>query len=537
MSGNNTQAADRLPRNWDRVRVGEVLSLSNGFAFKPSHWQEVGLPIIRIQNLNNPNAPFNYSSEKFPDRFRIETGDLLFAWSGTPGTSFGAHIWKGGPAWLNQHIFRVGFSTQLFDIRFLQFAINQNLSSYISAAHGGAGLAHITKGKFEDSLIRVAPLNEQRRLVAEIEKQFSRLDDAVMALRRVQANLKRYRASVLKAAGEGRLVPTEAELARKEGRDYEPASELLKRILAERRAKWEADLLQKMIGAGRPPKDDKWKKKYKEPERPDTSGLPQLPEGWAWASTDQLASEEDYALAIGPFGSNLKVSDYAPVGVPLVFVRNIRSGDFSDSSSRFVSAMKARELSPHIIGPGDLLVTKMGDPPGDVCIYPEDRPPAVITADCIKLRLHPLLSSKKFFAIVLSCQLVRKQILLRTKGVAQLKISLARFKTVAVPLAPEAEQLRISTETERRTSILEDSSNEVKRQVTRGGRLKESILAQAFSGKLVPQNPNDEPASVLLERIRGERAAQATSTNTQWMKGEGRNGRRRRHAGAIQSIK
>jgi type I restriction enzyme S subunit len=108
----------------------------------------------------------------------------------------------------------------------------------------------------------------------------SRLDAATAALKRVQANLKRYRASVLKAACEGRLVPTEAELARKEGRDYKPADKLLQRILRERRARWEADTLAKLQASGKSPKDDHWKQKYKAPSAPDTANLPPLPEGW-----------------------------------------------------------------------------------------------------------------------------------------------------------------------------------------------------------------------------------------------------------------
>src|SRR5207253_8268014 len=97
-----------------------------------------------------------------------------------------------------------------------------------------------------------------------------------------------YRAAVLKAACEGRLVPTEAELARKEGRSYETGEHLLTRILKERRAKWEADQLGKMFATGRLPKGEDWKKKYKEPDTPDTANLPDLPEGWIWASMDQL---------------------------------------------------------------------------------------------------------------------------------------------------------------------------------------------------------------------------------------------------------
>ena len=109
--------------------------------------------------------------------------------------------------------------------------------------------------------IPLAPLPEQRRIVAEIETQFTRLDASVAALRRARANLKHYRSSVLKAACEGRLVPTEAELACSEGRDYEPAGVLLERILAERRARWESQ--------------EKRRGKYKEPSTPDTSALPE----------------------------------------------------------------------------------------------------------------------------------------------------------------------------------------------------------------------------------------------------------------------
>src|SRR5205823_3647896 len=133
------------------------------------------------------------------------------------------------------------------------------------------------------------PIQEQVRIVAEIEKQFTRLNAAVAALKRVQASLKRYRAAVLKAACEGRLVPTEAELAREEGRSYETGEQLLARILQERRTKWEADQLAKMHASGKPPNNDDWKKKYREPEPPDTSHLPALPEGWVWASLGQTS--------------------------------------------------------------------------------------------------------------------------------------------------------------------------------------------------------------------------------------------------------
>jgi len=150
------------------------MDLVNGAPFKPSDWSCDGLPIIRIQNLNNPLAPFNRFSGELAERFRVTDGDLLFAWSGTPGTSFGAHIWSRGEAWLNQHIFRVDFDRSSLDCSYLCLAINQNLANYIRQAHGGAGLAHITKGRFEESDLVVPPLNEQRRIVAKLDALFEK---------------------------------------------------------------------------------------------------------------------------------------------------------------------------------------------------------------------------------------------------------------------------------------------------------------------------------------------------------------------------
>src|SRR5206468_2460966 len=141
--------------------------------------------------------------------------------------------------------------------------------------------------------VKVAPLPEQHRIVAAIEQQFTRLEASVAALQRARTKLKRYRAAVLKAAVEGKLT----EAWRAEHPTTEPASVLLERILQERRAKWEADLRAK----GKDPA----KVKYVEPAGPDVEGLPELPEGWCWATPKQLASTNKYSLAIGPFGSNL----------------------------------------------------------------------------------------------------------------------------------------------------------------------------------------------------------------------------------------
>ncbi|MBV5328648.1 MAG: restriction endonuclease subunit S, partial [Chlorobium sp.] len=241
------------------------------------------------------------------------------------------------------------------------------------------------------------------------------------------------------------------------------------------------------------------KGKYKEPAASDMTGLPELPAGWVWASSEQLSASESYSLAIGPFGSNLKVSDYADIGVPLVFVRNIRAISFGGPDAVYISAEKAKELRPHRVDAGDILITKMGDPPGDVCIYPANRPPAVITADCIKLRLAREAVLSQFFAYAIESDSVHKQILNITKGVAQLKVSLGRFRSIGLPLPPFPEQHRIVTEVDRRLSLVREVEAQVEASLKRAERLRQSILQQAFTGRLIPSGPADEPAYRLLD--------------------------------------
>lgn len=327
---------------------------------------------------------------------------------------------------------------------------------------GAVGLRRVPSAFLQDELIPLPELDEQRRIVAEIEKQFSRLDEAVANLQRVKANLKRYKAAVLKAAVEGRLVETEASIAHREGRTYESGEQLLQRILHERQVSWAS------------------KRKYREPAHPIIESLPALQSGWVWSSPEQLSAAKSYSLAIGPFGSSLKVSDYKTEGVPLVFVRNIRSASFGGENTVFVSAEKATELSAHVVEAGDILVTKMGDPPGDVCRYPANHPPAVITSDCIKLRLTSLGIAPSYIEYAIASRVVQDQILSITKGVAQRKVNLANFSAIALPLPPYAEQVRVVGEVDRHLSILRGVDAEVDANLKRAAKLRQSLLAYAF---------------------------------------------------------
>ncbi|GHV93103.1 hypothetical protein AGMMS50268_36060 [Spirochaetia bacterium] len=161
----------RGKQKWEMVRIGDICDLYNGKAFKPSDWEKKedgGLPIIRIQNLNNENAEFNYYSGNIDDQVIINDGDLLFSWSGSRGTSFGPHIWKGQKAILNQHIFKVEYK-DIVQKNFLYHMLKFAVKEVEENLHGGVGLVHITKGNFEKIKLPVPPLDIQWEIVAEIE--------------------------------------------------------------------------------------------------------------------------------------------------------------------------------------------------------------------------------------------------------------------------------------------------------------------------------------------------------------------------------
>lgn len=160
------------PKGWPTRRLDAVCGLVNGRAFKPDEWEEDGLPIIRIQNLNDATKPFNYTTQSLPERFRVHPGDILFSWSGTPGTSFGCFRWRGAEGWLNQHIFNVRLNGALEGDYFIAH-VNLKLAELIAKAHGGVGLQHVTKGMVDETMLMVPPTHLQvefARRVAGVEK-------------------------------------------------------------------------------------------------------------------------------------------------------------------------------------------------------------------------------------------------------------------------------------------------------------------------------------------------------------------------------
>jgi type I restriction enzyme S subunit len=335
---------------------------------------------------------------------------------------------------------------------------------------GAVGQKRVSTDYLKRSKIPVAPLDQQKRIVAEIEKQFSRLDEAVANLKRVKANLKRYKAAVLKAAVEGRLVETEAELARREGRSYETGAQLLQRILETRRSQW------------------KGKGKYKEPTASDTTDLPELPEGWVWATAEQLGH-----VQLGRQRSPKNRSKDYPV-------KYIRAGNITEAGLDLADVLDMEfvpaEQERYRLRRGDLVLSEASGSPDQV------GKPAVwqdqLSLCCFQntvIRLRPTIEMSPYLLTCFQSYYVNGLFARVAGGVGINHLSADKFSRVQVPVSPLAEQYRIITEVDRRLSFVREVEIQVDINLQRSELLRQSILNRAFSGKLIQSNANAESGS------------------------------------------
>lgn len=487
---------------WARVRLRDIASVLNGFAFKSSEFsRDEGVPLLRIRDVLRDHTEASYTGS-YDSQYLVQSGTLVVGMDG----DFNCALWAGPPALLNQRVCRIDVAEAFYSLRFLRYVLPGYLSA-INAATSSVTVKHLSSRTVEDIPLPLPPLNEQRRIVEEIETQFTRLDAAVAALMRARANLKRYRASVLAAACSGRLVPTDAELARQEVRAYDPAPVLLERILTERRARREAAELSKLQAKGTPPKNDAWKSRYKESASPDTADLPELPEGWTWTSAERLCDVQ---------GGIQKQPKRAPNNnaYPMLRVANVFRGRLDLEEIHSIELF-GNELERLRLQAGDLLIVEGNgsiSQIGRMAIWRGEIADCVHQNHIIRARpVHGVLA--KYLETYWNSPVGTNTVTAVASSTSGLHtLSVGKIEQIPVPLPPLAEQHRIVAEVERRLSVLDDMERAIATNLQRAARTRQAILKRAFAGQLVPQDPNDEPASILLERIRAEHAAQTLTT-------------------------
>lgn len=434
-----------LPTGWTEAEIGGLCDLINGRAFKPTDWTESGLPIVRIQNLNNPKKPFNRFDGEVRERFLIDSGDLLFAWSGTPGTSFGAHVWTGGPAVLNQHIFNVKFDGASLDREFFRHAINQKLNELIDKAHGGVGLRHVTKGKFEETKVSLPPLPEQRRIVRKLDTLNARTTTARTHLSAIAKLVEHYRAAVLLSAFTGKLT---ADLREDLGETAEVTiTDPFTHTQIAPKA-WKQHLFSevcKIVGGSQPPK-----------------------------SNFVYHPQEGYIRLI-------QIRDYK-----------------SDAKATYIPT----ELARRFCTATDIMIGRYGPPIFQILRGLEG------SYNVALMKAEPTKAvDQEFLFWYLHHPVLFKYVEVDSKRTAgQDGVNKKHLERWPIMLPPIEEQREIVHRIETAFSKIDRLTTEAEKALKLTDRLDQRILAKAFAGELVPQDPTDEPATELLARISEARA-------------------------------
>ena len=473
----NTVVSSVATEFWVETTLGERAEyITSGSRDWSRYYADSGAIFIRTQDINQNRLSLEeVAFVKLPEKVEgkrslVRKGDLLITITGANVGKVAVVEAEIPEAYVSQSVCLVRLKDpSLAKFVHLQLTAKRGDKTTVESMAYGLGRPVLNLENIRSAPIRVAPAKVQTVIVAEIEKQFSRLDEAVANLKPVKANLKRYKASVLKAAVEGRLT----EDWRKQHPNVEPASKLLERILAERRATWS--------GRG----------KYKEPAKSDTSNRWSLPAGWDWTSPDQLSKPDTNAICAGPFGTIFKAKDFRPVGVPIIFLRHVAPGRYLRHKPGFMDEKKWKELfEPYSVFGGELLVTKLGEPPGVCAIYPEGIGPAMVTPDVIKMSVNSAAILPKLMMHYLNSEIARRFATGAAFGTTRLRVTLPIFREMPVPLPPRAEQEQIVAEVERRLSIIEEFEAALEANLTRAARLRQSILGSAFSGQLIHQERN-----------------------------------------------
>ena len=457
-----------LPHNWVETDVKTVVTYQKGK--KPKILKDepfVGsAPYLDIKAFEKDDIQ-RYGDVESSNL--IEEDSIGIVWDGARSGWVG--IGKYGAVGSTIAILKPTLVNSYFTYRFLQSKFD-----YLNTNTRGTGIPHVDPQVLWNISFPLPPLPEQKRIVTKLDGLFAHLEEVKTRLEKVPQLLKDFRQAVLTKAVSGDLTK---EYRAEHGISYESNRRELEKLISE--------VMSVM----------------------KTSELPNSQmfcSDWLSVLPEHLAKPEKYSLGIGPFGSNLKVSDYKEAGKPLVFVRNIKANNFQSLNQKFISESKFHELSAHTVSSGDLLITKMGDPPGDCEIYPAELDDAVITSDCLKFRVNDKFASNRFYRNVVNSQIVKSQLGVITKGVAQQKISLKRFKTIFLPFTCRQEQDEIVKRVEILLSRIDKIEERYVALKKKSVNLPQAILAKAFKGELVDQLPTDGDARELLKEIEALKA-------------------------------
>jgi type I restriction enzyme, S subunit len=480
-----------LPKGWVIARIEEIGDTSTGGTPSRRRIDYFGGEIPWLKSGELEDGIIYDTEEKITVVGLEESAAKWFPPGAICIALYGATVGKlailGIPAATNQAICGI-FLPPDIDTKYVFRYLESIRRDLIGQGRGGAQ-SNISNAIIRQTLVPLAPVLEQRRIVAKIEELFSDLDAGVAALQRAKAKLKRYRAAVLKAAVEGRLT----EHWRAENPAQQPASELLKRILKERRKKWEEDQLAAYEAKRKQPPTN-WRDKYREPAGPGAN-LSALPEGWCWATIEQL-NPADRTCAYGVLQPGPDVEG----GIPFVRVCDIADGNVFVDQLKHIAPKISNRYKRTLLQGGEVLLTIVGTI-GRTAVAPDTLKGAnTARAVAVIPIAEPIIP--RFIEVMLRDPRMRNRLTKAAHEVARKTLNLEDVRAACLPIAPLNEQCEIISLVEAQMSVIDEVEAEIDNNAKRSHRLRQSILKRAFKGRLVPQDPTDEPASVLLERIK-----------------------------------
>lgn len=407
--------------SWERVRLGEIAEVLNGFPFKSSLFsRDEGVPLIRIRDVGSSESDTRYAGD-FDPMYLVEPRSVVIGMDG----DFRVARWRGEPALLNQRVCKVtARDAAAFDEGFLFYVLPGYLDE-INRHTSSVTVKHLSSNTVKEIPVPLPPLAEQQRIVAAVEEHLSRLDAADRSLTVATHRLRALRRAVLRAS---------------------------------------------------------------------------------FSVSAPVAALGDVALLTdGPFGSNLKTSHYTASGPRVIRLQNIGDGVFRDEFAH-VSEQHFASLRKHEVVAGDIVAASLGETAPRACRIPPSVGAAIVKADCIRIRprsnIDPL-----YLMWYLNSPQAKDEAASRIKGVGRPRLGLGGMKVLRIPLPSLDEQRTITMDIEQRVSAATSLLAVLSNAQHRSAALRRAILTCAFRGELARQGPADEPAFVLLQRIRASRAA------------------------------
>ncbi len=489
-----------MPSSWVECEFSELVEyITSGSRDWKKYYSDTGANFIRTQDINTDSLDLTRVAKvKLPEkaegkRTLVHKGDLLI-------TITGANV--GKCAYVSTKIEESYVSQSVALVRPVDKSLSKFLQLLLVSSDGektklqskayGMGRPVLNLSNIRELRIGLPSFAEQKQIVAKLDELLAQVDTLKTRLDTIPSILKRFCQSVLAAAVSGKL--TEDWRKTNKTKDIEKFVELINskkegRLKVRVKKGWDEEL-----------------------------NLFNLPEKWAWVLNHKLAEDSRTAICAGPFGTIFKAKDFRDEGVPIIFLRHVKEDGFNQKKPKCMDLKVWKEFhQEYSVYGGELLVAKLGEPPGESCIYPKNTGVSMVTPDVLKMNVDSRVVDINYLLYFFNSPISKQMIGELAFGATRLRIDIAMFKCFPIPMPPREEQTQIVNQVEKLFTFADQIEQRVKEAQKRVNNLTQSILDKAFRGELTAdwreQNPGlisgENSAEALLERIQTERVSTA----------------------------